>query len=241
MRRASSSLVLGLAGACAVTGAAFAQPVTLVAGFKPIVINARKDQEPKPGTAASLYPEKARKAGIEGTVMLHCQIQPEARVSACTVVDEDPPNWGFADVALRTTRLIRQPVPLAGNKVATQGVAIVSYDFILGDASHRTESVPTGQWAQKPGVSEMGSAYPTIAQRSFVQGFALIDCRVMADGGLESCRPDVEEPARYGFAEAAMSLTPKFKMRMTRADGTIVQPGGQIRIPFLFRLPFIPH
>ncbi|HEV2532299.1 MAG TPA: TonB family protein [Phenylobacterium sp.] len=235
-------MVLCAAGLCALATAAAAEPPTIVAGFRPIFINARRDAAPKPGTVAALYPEKARTAGIEGRVMLHCQIRPEGRVSDCTVVEEDPADWGFGDVALRTSSLIRQPVPTKDHKVATHGVAVVNYNFTLGDHGPSAETISQGRWEQKPGAAELSAVYPWLAQREFVEGFALIGCKVTADGLLEHCRTNVEEPSNFGFGAAALSLMGKFKLRATMADGTAVKlAGGEVRVPFLFRLPFIPH
>ena len=219
-----------------------AEPATIVAGFRPIIISARQDETPNPGTVAALYPEKARAAGIQGSVMLHCQIRPEARVSDCTVMEEDPSDWGFGDVALRTASLIRQPVPTKDHKVATHGVAVVNYNFLLGDLRPGTQTISSTRWERKPGAAELSAAYPWLAQRDFVEGFALIACKATADGLLHRCRTDIEEPSGFGFGAAGLSLTDKFKLRAEGVDGLPTKlAGGEVRIPFLFRLPFIPH
>jgi len=44
------------------------------------------------------------------------------------------------------------------------------------------------------------------------------------------------EPAGLGFKEAALKLTPRFRVHLTTPDGTSVV-GGVIRAPLRFSLP----
>jgi TonB family protein len=80
-------------------------------------------------------------------------------------------------------------------------------------------------WAQKP----------TLAELVGVQGKAVIDCRVGRDGRLRACSIREQNPAQYGFGQAALKLSARFRMEARDADGRPTA-GGAVTIPMLFKL-----
>ena len=91
-------------------------------------------------------------------------------------------------------------------------------------------------WLDKPNGEDLGDVYPIAARVFGVTGRVVIDCRVGAEGDLQGCGVVSESPAGQGFAEAALNLTPKFKMRPRRVDGVAVGGAG-VRIPIRFQTP----
>lgn len=91
-------------------------------------------------------------------------------------------------------------------------------------------------WARKPTGDDMARYYPDRAQRMEVNGRATISCTVNARGTLEGCSVTSENPADYGFGDAAMKLSRLFKMKPKTLDGAPVD-GGQISIPIVFQVP----
>jgi TonB family protein len=90
-------------------------------------------------------------------------------------------------------------------------------------------------WAQKPTMAEMVSVYPKTAEKTNVSGKAVIDCRVGRDGRLGACSIRKQDPAQYGFGQAALKLTPRFRMEAKDADGRSTA-GAAVTIPILFKL-----
>lgn len=54
----------------------------------------------RPANLERYYPRRARQLGVEGQVMLDCRVGLTGALT-CVVAAETPPNWGFAEAALR--------------------------------------------------------------------------------------------------------------------------------------------
>jgi len=82
----------------------------------------------------------------------------------------------------------------------------------------------------------MARYYPDRAQRMEVNGRATISCTVTAKGALQGCTVVSENPADYGFGEAALRLSRLFRMKPKTLDGSPVD-GGAITVPIVFQVP----
>lgn len=82
----------------------------------------------------------------------------------------------------------------------------------------------------------MARYYPERAQRMEKGGSATIQCTVTAKGTVTACSVVSEEPADFGFGEAALKLSRLFKMKPKTEDGAPVE-GGTVRIPLRFVVP----
>ena len=97
------------------------------------------------------------------------------------------------------------------------------------------EAVTEADWAEKPTPERVGGAYPKMAQMLAIEGTAILSCKVTAGGILENCAASAEAPREFGFAAAALSLTPYFRMRPEIRDGRAAL--SEVRIPLHFILP----
>lgn len=77
--------------------------------------------------------------------------------------------------------------------------------------------------------------YPKSAQAQSVEGSAELSCLVNVAGDLRSCTVKSENPAGFGFGEAALYMAPLLKMKPATQDGVPVQV--PTTIPFNFKLP----
>lgn len=97
----------------------------------------------------------------------------------------------------------------------------------------RVAVVTNPDWLQKPGAREFQRNYPEDALREGVSGSATLDCRVAADGSVNSCRIVDETPPNYAFGSAAIKLSKYFRMRPRLEDGRPID-GAAVRIPIRF-------
>jgi protein TonB len=110
------------------------------------------------------------------------------------------------------------------------------------DASATASPAPIGpshivpSWRSKATADDVMRVYPDRALRSRTSGIALIQCSVTEAGEMANCTVEQEAPTGFGFGEAALKLTPSFKMAPTTSQGSPVQ-GGIVRLPLQFRLP----
>jgi periplasmic protein TonB len=75
--------------------------------------------------------------------------------------------------------------------------------------------------------------FPERAAREGKSGAVRIRCKVTAQGKVEQCAVQSEDPLGYGFGEAALRLAPLFQMKDV-VDGESVA-GAEVMIPIQFR------
>lgn len=108
--------------------------------------------------------------------------------------------------------------------------------LLQGAPEPRPSVLVQPDWLQRPGGEDLKRAYPEAATKAHADGRSTIRCTVSAEGSLTNCRVTAEEPAGLGFGEAALKLSPLFKMRPLSRDGTPVD-GGTVNIPIRFVMP----
>jgi TonB family protein len=81
-------------------------------------------------------------------------------------------------------------------------------------------------------VEDSDGYFPQYAQEHRVEGSAVIECRITADGGgVENCVAVEESPPNYCFGVAAVRMAQDFKMKPGAA------PGAMFRTRVRFDLP----
>lgn len=92
-------------------------------------------------------------------------------------------------------------------------------------------------WMEKPSVDDLEAFYPPHAARHNISGKVTITCKVMADGRLDACVVKEETPPGEHFGEAALKISPKF--RMIPPDDPTAAP-AEVTVPLVFQVPE-PH
>jgi TonB family protein len=95
------------------------------------------------------------------------------------------------------------------------------------------------RWISKPDPESLSYAYPKIALLYGIAGYAAFTCTVTETGSLTACGVADEEPKGFGFGQAALSLSPIFRMQPLTRDGHSTA-GGKITIPIRFASPPTP-
>lgn len=91
------------------------------------------------------------------------------------------------------------------------------------------------------GEDLMRDHYPARALQLGVEGMAMINCDVTPQGRLSGCVVVSETPPDFGFGDAALKMSPFFKMRpLKREDGSTDDGGGidgrKVTVPIRFKL-----
>jgi TonB family protein len=87
-------------------------------------------------------------------------------------------------------------------------------------------------WARAATFGDLARVYP--AKGGGIEGYAVAHCRVLHSGDLTQCAVIKETPDDRGFGQAAMKLTPKFKVAPQLAD---TQHSAPLWVDIPIRLP----
>ncbi len=91
-------------------------------------------------------------------------------------------------------------------------------------------------WRAKPSADDMATYYPPKARRAERGGWAVIECQTLATGDMKDCLVLGESPKDFGFGDAALKLSAKFKLDPAKNDPATLA-GGVVAIPILMLTP----
>ena len=150
-------------------------------------------------------------------------------------------HWPAAGARSLKERLTMLNVAPASPLRRRLGVALVSVIAAAGAGAVWAASpgaphvAAKPDWVEKPTAKDLVAFYPKAAEKAGKTGMVVLDCRVRRDGGLRACRVKSENPAQYGFGEAALKMSAMFRMRAKDEDGRPTAGAG-VNIPIKFAL-----
>lgn len=175
-----------------------------------------------------------------GTATIRCLVKPDGGVEQCALIKEAPAAAGFGNILLSLSPHYRMRRYDLDQKLVVGRTVDVSMRFGAPDLP--IPPTPPGglrfgavKWLDTPGQLSLWDAYPKRARRQHLAGFVVLACKAGPDGRLVACSATAK-PAGEGFDEAALSLTPKFRMGPKAIDGREIAEGTPIQIPMRFVL-----
>lgn len=197
-----------------------------------------------------LPPMESRPDGPVLVDMVHLTPPPPPREEPTVVRQASPPPIAVhvPTVVTPTTvetiqTPITPPVPLTSDTPPSLSVPIPDAPVASTPTVETPEPQPPAtptvidspSWVSRPTAAQLLNAYPRRALGNEVAGSATLRCVVSASGAMASCSVASESPGGYGFGDAAMRLTPYFRINPRTVDGAPVD-GAVVRIPLRFGL-----
>lgn len=184
---------------------------------------------PSIATMSKAYPVRAAERNLGGKVTLNCGVTIRLTLANCRSVSEAPKELGFLAAAQALSYDF-----LAPPEVAPGSRVLVSFAFTPGMIRGAAPVTGAPAFARLPTALEMAAAYPKPALAAGVTaGRGDIRCEVVDGGWLSGCVLVAEAPAGRGFGQAALQLSPHFKMTPWTKDG-LPTIGGEVDIPVSF-------
>ncbi|MDO8410408.1 MAG: TonB family protein [Phenylobacterium sp.] len=191
---------------------------------------------PSHAQTAAAYPEKAAAEGIGGSATIRCALNEYGRLRACTTLSETPRGYGFAKAARTLSeRFVLAPAP---DDVELRGIEtqyMVTFAPEMLDSGRRVIGQP--KWTQLPSAGAVVDGYPAEARIQGISGARVVmNCDVGTGGTVQDCEVTSEEPAEFGFGQAALALAPHFRLSVWTEQG-LPTIGGRVTLPIRYELP----
>lgn len=186
------------------------------------------------------YPEKARAAGIGGRAVLNCTFKGDGRLSGCATITEEPKGYGVGAAARSLAPLFLGPANLpSGESLKGVGVQVpVTFEARALQAAQPVIGKPN--WTALPQPADLKAVFPKAAVAAGVTtARSVVNCEVVAGGGLTDCKVVSEDPAGLGFGASTVALTASFRVGIWTAEG-LPAVGGRVRIPVRYENPSQP-
>lgn len=189
-------------------------------------------EAPSYADVAAAYPKKARAAKLAGRATEFCDFRPDGRLTGCRTITEQPHGEGFADAARQLVKTFRAPTQTSDGSKISEGS--VQLPFTFDPAMLEGEQViGKPQWASLPSNAETAAAFAEVTKTVSGTVRVSLGCTVQAGGHVADCKVEREEPAGKGVGQAALALTPHFRVTTWTVEG-LPTVGGKIVIPLRF-------
>jgi TonB family protein len=186
---------------------------------------------------AQAFPKGAVGKSAAAHVVLRCGFRDDGSLGSCETVSEAPDGQGFASAAKSLVKDFRTYVDPT-NTAKLRGLRVdIPFDFRDPSQPSPPIEIYDPIWLTRVNPEAVAQLFPAAAAKAgYNSGGAKVDCSVKHDGSLTDCVVADEEPAGFGFGQAALEIAAAMKMNPWTAQGDPVD-GGRIGLPVKLVLP----
>jgi hypothetical protein len=189
---------------------------------------------------AAVFPDGAVGKNISARVIFRCGLRRDGSLESCSRISEAPMGKGFGQAAQSLIKDFRLPPE---PKSDPYGFRMVDVPFMFSDP--RQPAPPPDDlrepiWIRGMDPASLVKIFPQAALKAGrMTGRASVECAVVADGTLAGCAAISEDPAGYGFGEAAVVIARAMQMSPWTRLGEPVG-GAKVILPIRMVLPPAP-
>ena len=180
------------------------------------------------------YPKRARDSAVGGRVVMVCTYTRAGRLTHCNSDAGIPAGYGFGPAAEKLAHLFVGPPlgeKLAGADVRAQLNVVFAVETLSG-----SRLIGKPKWTGAPNLDDLKAVHPQAATAAGTgQARVMLKCRVVEGGRMEGCAVESEDPPALGFGDAAVKLSPTFRVSVWSGEG-LPTVGGEVRVPIRFDL-----
>ena len=181
-----------------------------------------------------LYPEAARAAGQEGTVVLRCIVDTEGAVKVVEILKSVSADLDLA-ASLAMSHWKYTPAVMGGEKIAVYLAVRINFELDSAEGQARQADVlkVTGDITPPHRVAGQPPAYPVEARKAKVEGKVVLECIIDTKGSvsvnrvLKGLAPDLDE--------AAIASVTQWRYEPALKDGMPVAVYLTVKVQFKLR------
>jgi TonB family protein len=193
-------------------------------------------QAPTYADVLAAYPAKAKAEKVGGVAALDCEIKKDGALGGCRTLKEAPKGYGFLDAAKKLAPKFVTPTTDGKGLSVAGSRAHVTIAFAAAALDNPAPVIGRPRWMAAPAINDLAAVVPAEAKKAKVyKARVVMTCRVVAEGKVEGCEVQSEEPVGLGYGRAAASLSPYFRLAVWTDEG-LPSVGGTVRIPLRFDL-----
>jgi TonB family protein len=182
---------------------------------------------------AAAYPKRARQARVAGHATLACAFKSTGRLYDCETIAEEPRGQGFGEAArILAGKFRASPTTNDGAPLAGAGVQL-PFDFDPAVLTDQAPAIGKPQWSGLPSAEDTQAAFAAVMKAGVGTVRVMLSCTVQPGGAVTDCGVTREEPAGQGVGQAALALTPHFRLSTWTMEG-LPTVGGRVNIPLRF-------
>jgi TonB family protein len=184
-------------------------------------------QAPSVADIAAVYPARAKAEGAGGKVRLACSVGHDNRPRDCSVLTETG-HYGFGAAAEK----LAEKMKVEADGMYGQNIFIpFTFDpSVLSGAA----TVAKPAWVDLPSAQDFQATFPK-TENGVNHVRVVLGCTVAADGSLDGCAVNQEDPAGQGYGAGALALASKFRLATWGPEGEPMV-GAKINLPIRYEL-----
>jgi TonB family protein len=191
---------------------------------------------PSAAEMAAAFPKSAIGRVSSAHVVMRCAIRNDGALTACERVSELPGSEGFAHAADSLIKDFRLPPSAKAHNYSDLRVD-VPFDFRDPSQTAPPVEIHDPIWIRQIDPNSVQKLFPDAAARAgYKIGRGSVECSVAADGTLTGCTTVTEDPAGFGFGDAAIAVAGVMQMSPWTKQGAPVE-GARIVLPIKIVLP----